>query len=85
MHIVIPISGTGNRFIEAGYKTPKPLIVIDGKPVIEHVCDLFPGEMKFSFICNSKHLAETEMREVLLRLKPDANIVEIPNHKKGPV
>lgn len=85
MHIIVPMSGIGNRFIEAGYSEPKPLIVIDGKPIIEHVCDLFPGETKFTFICNSKHLAETNMREILLRIKPDANIVEIPNHKLGPV
>lgn len=85
MHIVVPMSGVGNRFIQAGYKDPKPLIVIDGKPIIEHVCDLFPEETKFTFICNSKHLAETNMREILLSIKPQANIVEIPNHKKGPV
>jgi len=85
MHIIIPMSGIGKRFINAGYKDPKPLIVVDGKPIIEHVCDLFPNEDKFTFICNSKHLAETNMREVLLSIKPTANIVEIPNHKKGPV
>ena len=85
MHIIIPMSGIGNRFIEAGYKEPKPLVVIDGKPIIEHVCDLFPNEDKFTFICNSKHLLETNMREVLKSIKPNANIVEIPNHKKGPV
>jgi dTDP-glucose pyrophosphorylase len=79
------MSGIGNRFVEAGYKDPKPLIVIDGKPIIEHVCDLFPNENKFTFICNAKHLAETNMREVLLRIKPNANVVEIQNHKKGPV
>lgn len=85
MHIIIPMSGIGKRFIDAGYKDPKPLIVIDGKPIIEHVCDLFPNESKFTFICNSQHLAETNMREVLKNIKPNANIVEIPNHKKGPV
>ena len=85
MHIVIPMSGMGNRFIKAGYIDPKPLIIIDGKPIIEHVCDLFPGEDKFTFICNSKHLKETNMREVLKKIKPNANIIEIPNHKKGPV
>lgn len=85
MHIIIPMSGVGNRFVEAGYKDPKPLIVIDGKPIIEHVCDLFPNEDKFTFICNAKHLSETNMREVLLRIKPNANVIEIPNHKKGPV
>nr|MBL0702940.1 NTP transferase domain-containing protein [Sulfurospirillum sp.] len=75
----------GKRFIDAGYKEPKPLIVVDGKTIIEHVCDLFKGESKFTFICNSKHLAETNMREVLQSIQPNANIVEIPNHKKGPV
>jgi NDP-sugar pyrophosphorylase family protein len=85
MHIIIPMSGVGTRFIEDGYKEPKPLIVVDGKPIIGHVCDLFPNENKFTFICNSKHLAETNMREVLLSIKPNANVVEIPNHKLGPV
>ncbi len=85
MHIIIPMSGIGKRFIDAGYKDPKPLIVVDGKPIIEHVCNLFPNENKFTFICNSKHLKETNMREVLLSIKQNATIVEIPNHKKGPV
>ena len=79
------MSGVGQRFIDAGYKTPKPLIEIDGKTIIEHVCDLFPGEEKFTFICNSKHLAETEMRQILKQIKPKSNIIEIPMHKKGPV
>jgi len=79
------MSGMGNRFINAGYTEPKPLIMVDGKPIIEHVCNLFPGEEKFTFICNSKHLKETNMLEVLKRIKPNANIIEIPNHKKGPV
>jgi len=85
MHIIIPMSGVGQRFIDAGFPDPKPLIVIDGKPIIEHVCDLFPGEDKFTFICNAKHLAETNMRSELQRIRPNATIVEIPNHKKGPV
>ena len=85
MHVVIPMSGMGNRFVIAGYLDPKPLIVVDNKPIIEHVCDLFPGESKFTFICNSKHLSETNLRQVLLGIKPNAKIVEIPNHKKGPV
>lgn len=79
------MSGVGNRFIEAGYTVPKPLIVIDGKPIIEHVCDLFPNEAKFTFICNATHLAQTPMKDILQKIKPDATIVEIPNHKKGPV
>ena len=85
MHIIIPMSGIGKRFVEAGYRIPKPLIAVDEKPIIEHICNLFPDESKFTFICNSKHLAETNMRQVLQNIKSQSNIVEIQNHKKGPV
>lgn len=85
MHIIIPMSGVGQRFIDAGYIDPKPLIKIDGKPIIQHVVELFPGESKFTFICNQGHLESTNMREVLSEIVADANVVSIPNHKKGPV
>ncbi len=85
MHIIIPMSGVGQRFIDAGFKEPKPLIVIDGKPIIQHVVELFPGESKFTFICNQTHLDTTNMRSVLQGIAPQANIVCIANHKKGPV
>ncbi len=85
MKIVIPMSGIGKRFIDAGYKDPKPLIEVDGKPIIEHVVNLFPEEKDFIFICNSDHLRTTNMRQVLERIAPEGRIVEIPPHKKGPV
>ncbi|MEK3911516.1 sugar phosphate nucleotidyltransferase [Paenibacillus sp. FSL H7-0331] len=85
MQIIIPMSGIGLRFIEAGYKDPKPLIEIDGMPIIEHVVNMFPGETNFIFICNSDHLRKTNMREILERIAPYGKIVEIPSHKKGPV
>ena len=37
MHIVIPMAGRGQRFIDAGYKDPKPFIPIKNKPMIEWV------------------------------------------------
>ncbi|MDA8100693.1 MAG: NTP transferase domain-containing protein [Nitrospiraceae bacterium] len=85
MHIIIPMSGTGKRFLDAGYTLPKPLIEADGKTIIERVIALFPGETKFTFICNSDHLRTTKMREILLRAAPAGEIVEIAPHKKGPV
>ncbi len=85
MHIIIPMSGVGQRFIDAGFKDPKPLIEVDGKPIIQHVVELFPGESKFTFICNKTHLETTNMRSILETIAPEANIVCIDNHKKGPV
>ena len=39
--IIIPMSGIGKRFIDEGYEDPKPLISVDGSPIIEHVVKLF--------------------------------------------
>jgi len=87
MQIVIPMSGFGERFRRAGYEVPKPLITVDGKAIIEHVVEMFPGETNFIFICNRDHLAEPSfrMREVLERCCPRRRIVEIDPHKLGPV
>ena len=86
IHLIIPMSGVGKRFIDYGYDTPKPLIVVDGKPIIEHVVGLFPEIEKVSFICNETHLRDTNMREILNKISPNSNIIEVPdNMKKGPV
>ena len=84
--IIIPMSGLGQRFIDAGYKDPKPLIEVDGKPIIEHVVNLFPSERNITFICNDKHLRETNMREVLNKISPTCEIYEVPiEAREGPV
>jgi len=86
VQIVIPMSGLGERFVQAGYKDPKPLIVVDGKPIIEHVVNLFPDENDIKFICNDKHLKETKIREVLLNILPTCKIFEVPVvGREGPV
>ena len=50
------MSGFGERFRKVGYTLPKPLIIIDGKPIIQHVVEMFPGEKEIIFICNKDHL-----------------------------
>ena len=84
--LIIPMSGIGKRFIDAGYTKPKPLIEVDGKPIIEHVVNLFPGITDITFICNKTHIEKTDMKNVLLSLFPSCKILEVPdNMKKGPV
>ncbi len=87
MQIVIPMSGFGERFRRAGYTVPKPLIEIDGKPIIAHVLDLFPGEKDVLFICNQEHLDEARFRmaEILATLCPTGTVRGIAPHKLGPV
>ena len=84
--IIIPMSGIGKRFIDAGYTDPKPLIEVDGKPIIEHVVNLFPGVTDVTFICNQKHVLENNIKEILTSIVPNSKIYTIPNGVvKGPV
>jgi NDP-sugar pyrophosphorylase family protein len=87
MQVVIPMSGFGERFRAAGYAVPKPLIEVEGKTMVEHVVDLFPGAGTMIFVCNEDHLAEPSfrMREIIERACPHGRIVGIPPHKLGPV
>ena len=85
MKIIVPMSGIGKRFINAGYKDPKPLIIVDNKTIIEHVCNLFPKENDYIFICNENHLKDTNMKAILKKIKPKSKIVSIKTHKFGPV
>jgi len=80
------MSGIGSRFLAAGYGDPKPLIMVDGKPIIEHIINLFPKNAKYTFICNDLHIRETNMSSILKNLVPDCHIYQVPhNDRQGPV
>jgi NDP-sugar pyrophosphorylase family protein len=85
MKVIIPMAGMGDRFVQRGYKDPKPLIKAGDKRIIEYILDLFSEEDEIVFICNEKHLNETNIKNVLSELRPDSKIVSIGQHKKGPV
>jgi NDP-sugar pyrophosphorylase family protein len=85
MKIIIPMSGVGKRFKDVSYVLPKPLIVVNGKPIIQHVVEMFPGDHSFIFICNKNHLDATHMKDVLLLLVPSALIIPVDTHSQGPV
>lgn len=85
IQLIIPMSGIGKRFIEAGYPDPKPLIPVDGRQIIAHVLDIFPGVEDVTFICNEDHIKHTNMKAILETYCPTGKIVTIPSHKKGPV
>lgn len=41
MKIIIPMAGAGTRFTQQGFKTPKPLITVGDKTLIEHSISSF--------------------------------------------
>lgn len=85
IQLIIPMAGIGARFIQNGYKTPKPLLLVNNKPIIEHILNMFPGIDDVIFICNETHINNTEIKSVFSQLAPKAKIYTIKDHKKGPV
>ena len=85
MQIIIPMSGLGQRFIDSGYKAFKPLINIEGKPIIEHVADRFNHDDEYIFICNENHYNKLDLNHILKNLSPSSKVIPIKEHKLGPV
>lgn len=85
MKIVIPMAGTGDRFIRAGYDDPKPLIEVSGQRIIEYIVNMFDPNDEIVFICNELHMQTTDMKYLLREIVPNCQILTIPNHKKGPI
>jgi NDP-sugar pyrophosphorylase family protein len=77
------MSGFGERFRQAGY-IPKPLIEVDGKPIIQYVVEMFPGENDIVFICNKDHLQKPKyrMREILESIAPSGRVIGIDPHNE---
>jgi hypothetical protein len=65
MKIIIPMSGIGKRFMEAGYPEPKPLIIVEGKTIIEHVINfgVCGAELKFEIYNPQKDSNLTEEKK----------------------
>ena len=85
--LIVPMSGLGIRFKKAGYKLPKFLIEVEGKPILSHIIDSFPNLEKVIFICNEEQLKNKELNleNRLLKIKNNARIYSIKPHTKGPV
>ena len=80
MNIVIPMAGAGSRFVNAGYKTPKPFIDVLGKPMIVRVMEnlSYPGA-KYYLIIRKEHM-ELES-ELVHEIQRDFDVEFIPIDK----
>ena len=79
------MAGAGSRFAQEGYKDPKPLIPINGVPMIKVVIDNLKtnGDCHFIFICQKKHVEAYGLREKLTDWAPGANLLEIDGITEG--
>ena len=84
--LIIPMSGVSKRFSDKGYQKPKFLLDILGKPMINHVVEIFKGWENILFVVNEDHLLDEELKlfENLTSIAPNSKIFPIKPHKKGP-
>lgn len=85
LNIVIPMAGRGSRFADAGYELPKPLIDVNGKPMIEVVTNnIRPKcEHRFIYICQEEHLKKYNLEAELNRMSPGCEIITIDHITEG--
>lgn len=85
LNIVIPMAGRGSRFANAGYKMPKPLIDVNGKPMIAWVTENIRPSCphRFIYICQQEHLEKYHLSDLLHALAPDCEIITIDHITEG--
>jgi len=65
MNILIPMAGEGSRFKKEGYTFPKPLIEVNGKPMIQCVVENLDFDANYIFLVRDEHLKEYNIESVL--------------------
>jgi beta-phosphoglucomutase-like phosphatase (HAD superfamily)/dTDP-glucose pyrophosphorylase len=76
-NILIPMAGNGSRFFNAGYKDPKPLIDVDGKPMIQRVVENIKIPGNYIFIVQAEHYERYTLEVILTRLVPGCKIIQV--------
>ena len=77
------MSGQGNRYRDAGYTEPKPLIPVNGKPMIVRLLENFPESWDSVFVMAENH-KNTELPSVLTKHRPRGKQIFIEKHTQGP-
>jgi len=77
------MAGAGQRFVDAGYRIPKPLIPVDGTPMVIRAARSLPAADKWIFVCREEHLRTSDLANVLKREFPNTEIVSTPTLTEG--
>lgn len=65
MNVVIPCAGHGSRFKEKGYTFPKPLIEVNGKPMVQLVVESLGVDANWHFVVRQEHVDKYRIDTVL--------------------
>lgn len=83
LNVLIPMAGAGTRFAEAGYSFPKPLIEVDGKPMIQLVVENIGMESNFIYICQKEHRERFNLDTMMNLITANNNIIDVDYVTEG--
>jgi len=83
LNVLIPMAGAGSRFAQQGYTFPKPLIEVNGKPMIEVVVRNLNIEANYIFIVQKEHYEKYNLKYLLNLIAPDCRIVMVDGITEG--
>tara|TARA_R110002020_G_scaffold25138_3_gene81925 strand:+ start:352 stop:1059 length:708 start_codon:yes stop_codon:yes gene_type:complete len=85
MNILIPMAGAGSRFEQVGYTFPKPLIEVEGKPMIQKVVENlnFGDEHRHIFIVQKEHYDRYALNYLLPLITPNCEIIQVEKVTEG--
>ena len=65
MKILIPMGGRGLRFKDSGYTIPKPLLEINGRPMIAQVLSSIDVEGDFIYVVRKDHVDNFQIQAII--------------------
>lgn len=74
-NILIPMAGQGKRMREAGWDLPKPLILIDGKPMIQVVIENIALHGTYICVVNQEDIDKYEIDKHIKNINSEIKIV----------
>jgi len=77
LNILIPMAGFGKRFADAGYAFPKPLVEVNGKPMIQSVVENINIDATYTYIVQKEHYDKYNLSYLLNLLTPNCNIIKV--------
>lgn len=83
MNILIPMAGAGSRFQEAGYTFPKPLIEVEGKPMIQVIVENLNMEGNHIFVVQKEHFEKFNLKYLLNLIAPNCKIIQVDGITEG--
>jgi HAD superfamily hydrolase (TIGR01509 family) len=83
MNVLIPMAGAGSRFEKVGYKLPKPLIDVRGKPMIQVVVENLNMDAHFIYVVQASHRRSFNLDIFLNAITPKCTIVEVDGITEG--